>query len=313
MPKPPRNLNAPQTQSRPVATATSPSSSASSSPRAEHDTEQQAKPLTETDISRLKTDLLLSLHEEIKTTFKVELNAALEDNLSSIKSELLQFRTEFRADITAMKEDFTGLRGTVADMEQSLSGCTDDITSLRSQVENMAKEMVKLENKCEDLESRSRRNNIRILGVPENHIPSCDYVTNLLTEAFKMTTPPLVDRAHRSLAPKPGPGERPRAIVARLHYYSDCVSILRSAREQQRIAVRDMNISIFPDYTAKTARARAAFNDVRRQLRDIEGIRFGILHPGKLRITYRGVQRDFTSPGEAKAYISTITSSSAPK
>uniref|UniRef100_A0AAV2MDT5 Uncharacterized protein n=1 Tax=Knipowitschia caucasica TaxID=637954 RepID=A0AAV2MDT5_KNICA len=88
----------------------------------------------------------------------------------------------------------------------------------------------------------------------------------------------------------------------------DCANILRRAKELQKMRVRDMSISIFPDYTAKTARARAAFNDVRRQLRDIEGVRFGILHPGKLRITYRGVQRDFTSPEKAKIYIKTIES-----
>uniref|UniRef100_A0AAV2IXN0 Transposase element L1Md-A101/L1Md-A102/L1Md-A2 n=1 Tax=Knipowitschia caucasica TaxID=637954 RepID=A0AAV2IXN0_KNICA len=207
-----------------------------------------------------------------------------------------------------MKQEFAGLRGTIVDMEQSLSACTDDITILRSQVENMAKEMVKLENKCEDLESRSRRNNIRIIGVSEDHTPSCEYVASLLTEAFTLAKQPLVDRAHRSLAPKPGPGERPRVIVARLHYYSDCANILRRAKALQKMRVRDMSISIFPDYIAKTARARAAFNDVRCQLRDIEGVRFGILHPGKLRITYRGVQRDFTSPEEAKIYIKTIES-----
>uniref|UniRef100_A0AAV2J2L7 Uncharacterized protein n=1 Tax=Knipowitschia caucasica TaxID=637954 RepID=A0AAV2J2L7_KNICA len=85
-------------------------------------------------------------------------------------------------------------------------------------------------------------------------------------EAFSLTKAPLVDRAHRSLAPKPGPGERPRAIVARLHYYTDAVNILHKARELQRIKMRDMNISVFPDYTSKTAKAHAAFNDIRRQL-----------------------------------------------
>uniref|UniRef100_A0AAV2KPN8 Uncharacterized protein n=1 Tax=Knipowitschia caucasica TaxID=637954 RepID=A0AAV2KPN8_KNICA len=105
----------------------------------------------------------------------------------------------------------------------------------------------------------------------------------------------------------PSAGGRPRAVVTRLHYYSDCAEILRRARELQQIKTRDIAISVFPDYTAKTARARAAFNDVRRQLRDIGGIRFGILHPAKLHITHDGKQRDFISPEEAAKFVKTIT------
>ena len=67
--------------------------------------------------------------------------------------------------------------------------------------------------------------------------------------------------------------------------------------------LRNITVSIFPDYTAKTARARAAFNDVRRQLRDISGVRFGLFYPARLRITYGNVQRDFLSPVEAEKYI----------
>lgn len=98
-------------------------------------------------------------------------------------------------------------------------------------------------------------------------------------------------------------GGRPRPIVARLHYYSDCVDILNKAKEMKGTKLRNITVSIFPDYTAKTARARAAFNDVRRQLRDISGVRFGLFYPARLRITYGNVQRDFLSPVEAEKYI----------
>lgn len=307
MPTSRKNANAPSPPLRPTT------SSASSFPgeASPLQTEQLAQPLADaTTDANLKMDILSALREEIRSMFKTELQTALGENLTSIKSELLTVKTQISSDIATMKQDHAALKGTIAAMEHSLSTCTDDIVALRAQVENMTKGMVKLEDKCEDLESRSRRNNIRIVGVPESHVSSCEYVSNLLMEAFALAKLPLVDRAHRSLASKPGPGERPRAIVARLHYYSDCADILRKARELQRINIRDMSISIFPDYTAKTARARAAFNDVRRQLRDMEGVRFGIIHPGKLRITYEGVQRDFTSPGEAKAYIRAMSNPS---
>ncbi|ROL45337.1 LINE-1 type transposase domain-containing protein 1 [Anabarilius grahami] len=158
--------------------------------------------------------------------------------------------------------------------------------------------------------SQLRHKNTQYFRRMEEDTPnnlSTEYVSKLLMEAFTLEKEPFVDRAHRTLAPKPKPGECPCAIVARLHYYTDCANILKKSRELQRIKLHNMTISVFPDYTAKTARARAAFIEVRRQLRDIEGVRFGILHPAKLRITYEGVQRDFTSPAEAKAFISKIT------
>uniref|UniRef100_A0AAQ6ABC2 L1 transposable element RRM domain-containing protein n=1 Tax=Amphiprion ocellaris TaxID=80972 RepID=A0AAQ6ABC2_AMPOC len=228
--------------------------------------------LADLDTTALRLELLASLRKDIADIFKKELQETLGDTLLAT------------------------LRGTVGEMEQALSGCTDDIAVMKKTIESLTANVTKLENKCEDLESRSRRNNIRIVGVPEGN-DSCTTaaVAALLKEAFNLQKEPLLDRAHRTLQPKPKPHERPRAIVCRFHYYSDCVDILRRARELQQIKVRDLTISVFPDHTAKVARARAAFNEVRRQLRGIDGVRYGLIHPARLRITHDGVTKEFVS------------------
>ncbi len=133
-----------------------------------------------------------------------------------------------------------------------------------------------MKNKREDLEARSQRNNVRIIGVlagPDTCITVA--VATLLKEAFGLDK----DQSHRTLQPKPKPGEQLRAIMCRFHYSSDYVDILRRMREQQPIKVRDPTISVFPDNTAKIARAWAAFSEVRWQLQGIEGARYGVLHP----------------------------------
>ncbi|KAL7854835.1 hypothetical protein SRHO_G00170250 [Serrasalmus rhombeus] len=107
----------------------------------------------------------------------------------------------------------------------------------------------------------------------ESLSPSPPPVFEFLKEAFALDKPPLVDRAHRTLAPKPKPGDPPRPVIARLHYYENCVEILRKARRQQRITVSNMKLSVFPDFTAKVARARAAFNEVHTQPCAMEGVR----------------------------------------
>ncbi|KAL6455419.1 hypothetical protein MHYP_G00005050 [Metynnis hypsauchen] len=102
-----------------------------------------------------------------------------------------------------------------------------------------------------------------------------------MQKAFNLTEVPMLDRAHRSLAPVPRQGEQPRAVVARLHYSRDCANILRLAREKQRIKTYGMTLSVYPDYTARVARARAA----------------------RLRITYNNQERIFSTPEEAQSYI----------
>ncbi|KAL3981282.1 alpha-1,3-mannosyl-glycoprotein beta-1,2-N-acetylglucosaminyltransferase [Sarotherodon galilaeus] len=212
-----------------------------------------------------EAELLSELREEISAPFNKELTAAFAGNLTSIRSDIQQLKTDLSSDTTTMQQEFTGLRSTVTDMEQSLSTCTDDIVHLQAKVDAISKELAKLENKCEDLEYRSCRNNIRIVGVPEENILSTTDVSMLLMEAFQLGKEPLVDRAHRTLASKPNTGERPRAMVVKLHYYADCARILQKARELQRVQINNMTISVFPDHPATTVRAHAAFNDVRRR------------------------------------------------
>ncbi|CAG6007005.1 unnamed protein product, partial [Menidia menidia] len=236
------------------------------------------------DTSSLKQELLAALREDFTSVLKAEFHAVIGESLSSIKSELLSFKKELSSGLTAVQESFTGLNITVAGMEKSLSTCTDDIVSLRKTLDSLTKTAAQLEDKCDDLESWSRRQNIRIIGVPEDDPLSAStaVVSRLLKEAFGFAEEPLVDRAHRIPIPKPKAGERPRPIVAKLHYYTDCVKILSKARDLQRIKMNGR-----PEH----------------ELRGIEGVRFGLLHPARLRITHGGTTRVFTSPEEANIYI----------
>ncbi|KAF7696901.1 hypothetical protein HF521_005319 [Silurus meridionalis] len=259
-----------QSQLRPGATvAASPSRD---SPLSEGPIVSQAA--SKADIDSLKSELLSSLKSEIIEVFKSELRAlerTLGNDLLTIKSELQVVKAQLSSDKVANEAAVRELRGTVTGMERSLSVCTDDIAVMQRDIHRLTAEYNKLETKCEDLEARSRRNNVRIIGVPEG--PNSSTTANvavLLKEALSLEKEPLLDRSHRTLQPVPKPGERPRAIVARFHYHSECLDVLRRAKELQRIQFKGLNISIFPDHTVKTAKARAVFNEVQRQLRGIE-------------------------------------------
>ncbi|RXN33329.1 putative transposase element L1Md-A101/L1Md-A102/L1Md-A2 [Labeo rohita] len=292
-----------QTQLRPsLQTATTPSSEPLSPVKTPS---SQANP----DIDALKVELLALLRKDIADIFKKVLQDTLGDALSTIKFDLQAVKTQLAIDKAANDATVSELKGTVKEMEHTLTVCSDDLAEMKNSIMRLMANVAKLENKCEDLESRTRRNNVRIVGVPEGpNTSTTAAVASLLKEAFNLEKESLLDRSHRTLQPTPKPGDRPRAIVCRFHYHTDCVDILRRARERRQIKVGDQPIAVFPDYTAKIARARTAFNVVRQQLRGIEGVRYGLFHPARLRITYKGVEKDFVSAEEAGDYVKTLIS-----
>ncbi|KAI4787850.1 hypothetical protein KUCAC02_036214, partial [Chaenocephalus aceratus] len=94
-----------------------------------------------------------------------------------------------------------------------------------------------LNTKVADLEGRSRRQNLRIIGLPESiegPRPSA-FFSQLLVDILGteiLASPPELDRAHRSLAPKPAPGGRPRPVILRFHRFQIKDLVIREARRQ---------------------------------------------------------------------------------
>ncbi|KAJ8409744.1 hypothetical protein AAFF_G00218030 [Aldrovandia affinis] len=103
-----------------------------------------------------------------------------------------------------------------AEMLQSMMGSlkTDifnhstRITELEANVGSLTTRVTYLDNRCEDLEGRMRRNNIRLLGIPEGveGPRPTESVAGLLQELLGLDEKPLLDRAHRTLRSRPRGG-----------------------------------------------------------------------------------------------------------
>ena len=83
-----------------------------------------------------------------------------------------------------------------------------------------------LQLQVEDLMLRSKHQNIRVIRLPEDSVTG--YPTQFMAELSKevlgdeaFPNLPELDRAHRSLAPKPYPGGRLRPIIMRFHRYKE--------------------------------------------------------------------------------------------
>ncbi|KAJ3581304.1 hypothetical protein NHX12_016794 [Muraenolepis orangiensis] len=75
--------------------------------------------------------------------------------------------------------------------------------------------------------------------------------------------PPELDRCHRMLTPKPAPGSRPRAVIARLHRYRIKETIILEARKRRgKLTYKGKPILIFEDYCPEVVEQRARYRDV---------------------------------------------------
>lgn len=160
-----------------------------------------------------------------------------------------------------------------------------------------------LKAKVIDLESRSRRQNIKIIGLPEKiekGSPTA-FVSDLLPKLLGAERFPRgikVDRAHR-IGP---PSNKPRIMIARIHHDVVKDDILRVARNEGPLHYEGQRISIFPDITAEVIKDRKEFDAVRVKLKEA-GMRHGFLFPARLIFTHAGQTKIFDSPKKAAAYV----------
>lgn len=165
-------------------------------------------------------------------------------------------------------------------------------------------EVEKLISKSEDLEGRSRRLNIRIIGISEGVEGSIpwDFVAGLLQEVLSLEVKPLIDGTHRTLRRRPNPKEPPRPIILRLRYHHVLEYIRRKAIAAKQLFYKGKRIQIFPDYPPAVAKRTALFNRAKELLRDKPGLKYGLLYPARLLVTFNGTQTSFTDPPKAVEY-----------
>lgn len=294
---------APRPKASTTHEATNNQSSAPSPAAANSSTANPSTLHEDMDVADLKSQILQSIRGDISVVIKEELRNALAEDFNHIKTELQAVRNELANNTAMTCREIDQVKATVKEVESGLSLWSDEVTTLQDTVTNLQKDVTELKSKCEDMEGRMRRCNVRILGIPEDpNSSSTTSVSKLLKDVLGMDREIVVDRSHRSLGPRKQDG-KPRAIVAKLHYYQDCVEILRQARTKAPLRFNGKPVAIFPDYTTAVARARAAFTDVRKLLHDRRGVRFGILFPARLRITHDGEDKEFLDPSKAMEYV----------
>ncbi|KAJ7995676.1 hypothetical protein DPEC_G00247050 [Dallia pectoralis] len=128
--------------------------------------------------------------------------------------------------IDALSATVEAQGGRLKDVELGLSEYSDRLVRLEDTVSHLAKDKSRLRDMLDDLEFRSRRNNVRILNVPEKmeQDDALTFVSSLLLEVLGpsgvLSSAPKLDRAHRLGRLHDDPtNARPRPLICCLQLY----------------------------------------------------------------------------------------------
>uniref|UniRef100_A0A1A8QI48 L1 transposable element RRM domain-containing protein n=1 Tax=Nothobranchius rachovii TaxID=451742 RepID=A0A1A8QI48_9TELE len=169
-----------------------------------------------------------------------------------------------------------GLTSRVDEVESRVGLVEDATVELTEAMVTWSKRQRNIQNKLTDLESRSRRNNIRIFGVAEGEEGTSmhQYITDFLKS--KLALPAELDlriqRAHRVFASTLRSAQ-PRPIIVNFQEFTTKERILKEAWKKGPIQVKDKNIYFDHDYATEVAQKRREYQGIKKALKE-RGIRF---------------------------------------
>lgn len=209
-----------------------------------------------------------------------------------------------------LRRDMDKMRDRMTEAERRIGDSEDAIHDNRASIHTLQAKVKILESRAEDSENRSRRNNLRLVGLPEGaegRDPTA--FTETLLRALLPQAPfsPhfVVERAHRMPPVRGPPGAPPRTFIFRLLNFRDRDLALREARKIPELRFENTKIMMFPDYSVDTQRLRRTFDHVKAQLR-LKGLKYSMLFPARLRVIDGESSRYFTSPEEASRWLDTL-------
>lgn len=240
---------------------------------------------------------------EIEPTARRHDNAEGEISLEKILVELREFRKENNEKLADIKEDLNTTNKRIEEAEGRIAEAEEQIQQTGEVVSELLKLQAQLEAKLTDQEGRSRRDNIRIYGIPEgseNGSSTIKFIEELLKNELGLdpTMDLNIQRAHRALAPKPTDSARPRSIIAKFLSFKTKEEILGQVWKKGGLKWNNARISCDHDYPPEVLKKRKEYAQAKAVLKE-KKIRFQTPYPAKLRVFYEGETVLYNSAEEA--------------
>ncbi|KAJ1210554.1 hypothetical protein NDU88_005917 [Pleurodeles waltl] len=226
----------------------------------------------------------------------------IRDSRKAIENRLVMITTG----MNIMKDDQAKLSDRLKQTESTVADIPPTHNDNKNAIAKLQQQMEALQERIEDAEGRSRRNNIRIIRLPEGKEGNdpTRYIETWLQSIAKdkLLIHFVVERAQSIPGRKPIPGAPARPVITRILNYRDRDVALQVARELDPIIIDNARISLYPDYTLAVQKHRASFQIIKQRLRKME-IKYALLFPTKLRITHNQKTHFFDSPDLVSTWL----------
>ncbi|XP_038664754.1 uncharacterized protein LOC119972317 [Scyliorhinus canicula] len=208
-----------------------------------------------------------------------------------------------KASLNKLLETQMAQGAAIREVRQKVSENENEILGLAVKVEAHEALRKKWQAMFEEMENRSRRKNLR--NQPPGGAGGIGHVVTMLNSlmgAGAFQGPLELEGAHRVLARKPKASEPPRAGPLRFHLFADRKCVLRWAKKERSSRWENAEVRIYQDWRAEVAKKRVSYNRAKALLHR-RGVKFGMLQPARLWVTYRDRHHYFESPEEAWAFV----------
>ncbi len=218
--------------------------------------------------------------------------------LAAIDSMREEFSSRFDGVMTVIestRKEISDCNERVSQVELRISKAEDDVASLQIKLQTLESKHKTLEDKVLNLESRSRRNNLRLVGLPEG-------VEGLNNTALQSLV--VLERVDR-IGPLRDNKTPLRTRIMKFLNYKDKVAVTEAAQTKREIKYKDQQVQFYTDLAAGIQQLRKQFDPVRKELCNL-GIHHGVIHPARVLVTHEGRSRTFKTPQEAQEFIEEI-------
>lgn len=240
-------------------------------------------------------------HEEseslgtIREAVSAVVAAGLDTLRTELKNDLLESRKCFREDIKKQMDEFTSeihrkmqdMTGLLEGVVERVGGIEKDLAcaerwdiGVKGALTQLLANQRALQDKVTEMEGHSRRNNIRIYGIPEEAegTSATAFVVDMIKTQLREAVDPNwgsdlgIERAHRALAPKPSKNAPPRSMVVRFLRFSVKESILHAAWKTG-LNLNNKRVFFDHDYADAVQKKRKEYAPIKKTLKE-HGIRF---------------------------------------
>uniref|UniRef100_A0A5F8GVI8 L1 transposable element RRM domain-containing protein n=1 Tax=Monodelphis domestica TaxID=13616 RepID=A0A5F8GVI8_MONDO len=192
-----------------------------------------------------------------------------------------------------MQKKFTHLQNQFDQTVKENQALKQELIKQSQNTKKLEENIKYLTDKVIDLENRGRRENLRIIGLPEK--PEINTKLDMvIQDIIKENCPEILeqggntstDRAHRTPSTLNPQKTTPRNVIAKFQSYQTKEKILQEARKRQ-FRYKGMPIRVTQDLASSTLNDRKAWNMIFRKAREL-GLQPRISYPAKLTIYFPG-------------------------